>query len=278
MRFKSLKGFTLGKPRENHVEENKDAVGAELKGMAANRIAKMEKRIFDRTRDLENKARQIHDLADDMEKTVEKPPIPHGPIGELTVEAEDISEITAIKIDAFENNESDDDDDDEEKIKLVEISAAEVKVPAKENKAHPLEVGKVAAKQPDKASKEPVKQSKEPIKSGKESVKSVKESTSSGQEPVKPQSEPVKPVKPENLEKVADKTEPPLDKPDTEPEKPKDIKLDDSNDSLDSLFSQDEEEVNPLANLINSLPDVSAQEIIDDLNEIKRIIKEWHPK
>ena len=47
------------------------------------------------------------------------------------------------------------------------------------------------------------------------------------------------------------------------------------NDSLDSLFSQEEEEANPLANLINSLPDVTAQELLDDLQEIKEIIREW---
>ncbi len=46
-------------------------------------------------------------------------------------------------------------------------------------------------------------------------------------------------------------------------------------DSLDSLFSQEEDEVNPLANLINSLPDVTAQELLDDLQEIKEIIREW---
>lgn len=46
-------------------------------------------------------------------------------------------------------------------------------------------------------------------------------------------------------------------------------------DSINSLFSQEEEEVNPLANLINSLPDVTAQELLDDLGEIKEIIREW---
>lgn len=45
-------------------------------------------------------------------------------------------------------------------------------------------------------------------------------------------------------------------------------------DSFSNLFSQDEEEENPLANLINSLPDVTAQEILDDLQEIKEIIRE----
>lgn len=46
-------------------------------------------------------------------------------------------------------------------------------------------------------------------------------------------------------------------------------------DGFSNLFSSDEEEVNPLANLINSLPDVTAQELIDDLKEIKDIIQDW---
>jgi ribosomal protein L12E/L44/L45/RPP1/RPP2 len=51
----------------------------------------------------------------------------------------------------------------------------------------------------------------------------------------------------------------------------------DENDSLNSLFSDEEEEENPLDALINSLPDVSVQELMDDLEEIQRIIKEWRP-
>jgi len=46
-------------------------------------------------------------------------------------------------------------------------------------------------------------------------------------------------------------------------------------DLINSLFSQEDEDVNPLANLINSLPDVTAQELLDDLGEIKEIIREW---
>jgi hypothetical protein len=49
------------------------------------------------------------------------------------------------------------------------------------------------------------------------------------------------------------------------------------NDSLNSLFSQDDTEENPLENLINALPDVSVQELMDDLAEINRIIQEWRP-
>ena len=46
-------------------------------------------------------------------------------------------------------------------------------------------------------------------------------------------------------------------------------------DDLKNLFSEDEEEDHPLANLINFLPDVSVQELVDDIEEIKSIIKEW---
>jgi hypothetical protein len=49
-------------------------------------------------------------------------------------------------------------------------------------------------------------------------------------------------------------------------------------DDLSQLFSQDEEEENPLAALINALPDVSAQELLDDLQEIKMIIRESQHK
>jgi hypothetical protein len=48
-------------------------------------------------------------------------------------------------------------------------------------------------------------------------------------------------------------------------------------DSLNNLFSQDEEEENPLDSLIKSLPDVTVRELMDDLSEIHRIIKEWSP-
>ena len=53
------------------------------------------------------------------------------------------------------------------------------------------------------------------------------------------------------------------------------LNFEDDSDSLKNLFSDDEEEENPLEKLINSLPDVSAQELMDDLNEIKGIIKDW---
>ena len=53
-----------------------------------------------------------------------------------------------------------------------------------------------------------------------------------------------------------------------------DIAPQDSNDDFSNLFSDEEEEVNPLANLINALPEVSAQELVNELEEIKEIIRE----
>jgi hypothetical protein len=49
-------------------------------------------------------------------------------------------------------------------------------------------------------------------------------------------------------------------------------------DSLNKLFSSDEEEENPLANLIRSMPDVTTEELLEDLNELKEIIREWQQK
>jgi hypothetical protein len=48
-----------------------------------------------------------------------------------------------------------------------------------------------------------------------------------------------------------------------------------STEGLNNLFRDEEEEENPLANLIRTLPDYTTHEIVEDLNEIKRIIKEW---
>lgn len=67
-------------------------------------------------------------------------------------------------------------------------------------------------------------------------------------------------------------------KPNEKSEPEKEAKPDaaslDSGDGFSDLFSDEEEDVNPLANLINNLPEVSAQELINELEEIKEIIKE----
>ncbi|MBN1161548.1 MAG: hypothetical protein JXA17_06360 [Dehalococcoidales bacterium] len=49
-------------------------------------------------------------------------------------------------------------------------------------------------------------------------------------------------------------------------------------ESLKALFTSEEEEENPLASLIVSLPDVSVDELMDDLKEIKDIIRDWQKK
>jgi len=49
-------------------------------------------------------------------------------------------------------------------------------------------------------------------------------------------------------------------------------------DSLKALFASHEEEENPLKSLINSLPDISIDELMDDLKEIKDIIRDWQKK
>jgi hypothetical protein len=55
-------------------------------------------------------------------------------------------------------------------------------------------------------------------------------------------------------------------------------KSDSIGDSLKDLFLTDEEEENLLANLIYSLPEVTTDELEEDLKEIKNIIKDWQKK
>jgi len=74
-------------------------------------------------------------------------------------------------------------------------------------------------------------------------------------------------------DKVADKDEKKDKSEQGEVTKP-DIAPQDSSNDFNNLFSDEEEEVNPLANLINSLPEVSAQELVNELEEIKEIIRE----
>jgi hypothetical protein len=201
MRFKSLKGFTLGKPKEKPAKDD-----AELKDIAADRIAKMENRIYGRTKDLEEKAKQLQGLSVKSDKNGDIPLGPHGPIGELSLEADEKPKDAVILAAAAESDEP---EESEGEVKLVEVSAVSAPPPVKASRVKPVEAITIPAKSP---------------------------------------------------------------------EKEKEIKLDDNNDSLGNLFSQNDEEVNPLANLINALPDVTAQELIDDLKEIKKIIKEWQPK
>ena len=45
--------------------------------------------------------------------------------------------------------------------------------------------------------------------------------------------------------------------------------------TINSVFTDVEDEENPLANLLKTLPEVAASELLDDLNEINDIIKDW---
>ncbi len=54
--------------------------------------------------------------------------------------------------------------------------------------------------------------------------------------------------------------------------------LADINASISDIFNNLDDEENPLANLIKSLPEVAASELIDDLKEINDIIKDWQKK
>ncbi|MHB8104925.1 MAG: hypothetical protein ACYDG5_05225 [Dehalococcoidales bacterium] len=51
-----------------------------------------------------------------------------------------------------------------------------------------------------------------------------------------------------------------------------------SNASIKDLFTSDDDDANPLAGLIQSLPEVTINELEDDLKEIKDIIKDWQKK
>jgi hypothetical protein len=51
-----------------------------------------------------------------------------------------------------------------------------------------------------------------------------------------------------------------------------------SRDSLNALFTSDDEEENPLAGLMRSLPDVAASELLDDIKEIRDIMEDWQKK
>lgn len=53
------------------------------------------------------------------------------------------------------------------------------------------------------------------------------------------------------------------------------VKTKAKDDSLADLFDQEEEKDNPLDRLIQSLPDVSARELLNEAKEVSTIIKGW---
>lgn len=193
MRFKTLK---IGKPGEEPVEDD-----ADLNETTASQIAEMGEEITSKTKDLEETAMELDLLSDVVSGAEENDdaPHPHGPLSELSLDANDeIADSGAIlEIDDVQL------DDDGEDIKLVELNTD----------AAPAAPAEPAAVQ-------------------------QAESDSQG-----------------------------------EPDDSDDDDGDD--DSLNNLFGDIEEEENPLASLISSLPDVSVQELLDDIQEINEIIRDW---
>jgi hypothetical protein len=204
MRFKGLKGFTIGKSKEKPEDEKVDTNDA-----TAAQIAEMEEKISSRTKGLEDTAQKLQELNEAVKKPEEDEdsrPRPHGPLSELSVEPEDQTMDVDLNTDVSTSDLLDEDGKETPVTKANELK---------------LEGADTSPNNDD--------------------IEVVK-------------------VNAEEATPVAEKTEP---------------KPDEADDSFNNLFGDEEEEVNPLANLINSLPDVSAQELLDDLDEIKEIMKEW---
>jgi hypothetical protein len=92
-----------------------------------------------------------------------------------------------------------------------------------------------------------------------------------GAVPAEEEGEPVKLVEVQPAAPVAAVAPPP----------PADAKKNDPMDlasSIGNIFTDVEDEDNPLINLIRALPEVAASELIDDLKEINDIIKDWQKK
>jgi len=48
-------------------------------------------------------------------------------------------------------------------------------------------------------------------------------------------------------------------------------------DMLSDIFSQEDEEENPLVGLISTLPDVAAAELLDEAKEVEKMMQGWQP-
>jgi hypothetical protein len=194
MHIKAFEIFSFGK----FGGKNKKVSPAEKDAQVA-KIAEMEATVNSKTKNLKKATDKLNGLKTDAGialPTDVLPIMPHGPAAELTLEPEDLSDNSDIKLDEVISDEP---------ITIGgEIKVAEVS-------AEKLSAVKVLAV----AAAAPVEEKKE-----------------------------------DKIDEAA---------------------------SLNNLFSNDEEEENPLTSLINSLPDVTVRELLDDLAEINRIIKEWQP-
>ena len=201
-------------------------------------MAGMKKKINGRTKDLEATAQKLKGLSDTAEESAEVEDDPPKPHGP-------IGELTVEPADDLFDMDTEEDissllDDSDEEITVVEVNTGV------SNQAEIEETG---------------------IKS---------ETTPETEEPdseaaATPEAEEAAPEASIASEQEAESAE-----TEVTIEVGKEPKQEDDNDSFNNLFSEEEEEVNPLANLINSLPDVTAQELFDDLQELKEIMRERH--
>jgi hypothetical protein len=255
MRFKSFKiNKSNDKPKKETVESG---------DTTATQVAGIEEKINKKTKNLKKAAQQLKGLSD-MSKDFDEddiPARPHGPLGELRVEPED----RLLDLEAEADISSLLEENDEE-VTVIEVNAG-VAVPMEADELRDeatatAEADKVSTKADakadgDKASTEAIFKAEGDEASGEAATKAEAEAEESSAKA----SAPVEAEKP-SAEAAA------------QAEAKKETKPADDNDSFNNLFSNEEEEVNPLANLINSLPDVTAQELFDDLKEIKEIIME----
>ncbi len=253
MRFKN---FNISKSN-NKPKEDK----AESGDTTATQVGDIEEKINKKTKNLKKAAQQLKGLSD-MSKDFEEddmPPRPHGPLGELTVEPED----RLLDLEAEADISSLLEENDEE-VTVIEVNTG-VAIPVEAEElgdeatvtaeADEMSNKANATADIDKASTEAIFEAEADEASGEVATKAEAEDSSA---------EASAPVEAEKPSAEAS----------TQAEAKKETKPADDNDSFNNLFSNEEEEVNPLANLINSLPDVTAQELFDDLKEIKEIILE----
>ena len=91
---------------------------------------------------------------------------------------------------------------------------------------------------------------------------------------VEPEGEVV--IEEENLEISVEKADEQGEKQEQggEQEKESGQEMEGGDDSLSNLFNQDEEEVNPLAGLISSLPEITAEELLNEARAIEATLSE----
>jgi len=99
-----------------------------------------------------------------------------------------------------------------------------------------------------------------------------------GAAPAEEEGEPIKLVEVKPGAEASAAPAPPPPPAEVKKEPPKKGDPMDLSASISNIFTDADDEDNPLINLIRSLPDVAATELIDDLKEINDIIKDWQKK